>query len=381
MLALAGYPLGLRCRILDTSVEAPAGHLAELVVGACDDPAVLEHFVAGLSMVTMEFENVPVATVRALARRVPVYPPPAALETAQDRLHEKTLFQRLGIPTPAWVPIDGQADVRPALERLGLPAVLKTRRLGYDGKGQLILRAPADAAMAWDQLGGVPLILEAFVPFEREVSVLAVRSRHGQTAFYPLVENVHRQGILRLSRAPAADLTSELQHRAQGYATHIMETLDYVGVLAIEFFQLHGELLANEMAPRVHNSGHWTIEGAETSQFENHLRAVLGLPLGSTVAVGHAAMLNLIGTLPDPEPILAVPGAHLHLYGKAPRPGRKVGHVTIQSQEPNVLETRLRQLERILIDGGRPDVEGGTDGVCRCPGLTAAPSPRDPSEA
>jgi 5-(carboxyamino)imidazole ribonucleotide synthase len=351
MLALAGYPLGLRFRILDTSAEAPAGQVAELVVGACDDPAVLERFVAGLSLVTLEFENVPVATAHALARRVPVYPPPAALETAQDRLHEKTLFQRLGIPTPAWVPIDRQAELRPAVERLGLPAVLKTRRLGYDGKGQLLLRAPSDTATAWDRLGGVPLILETFVPFESEVSVLAVRSRHGETAFYPLVENVHRQGILRLSRAPAVGPTSELQHRAQDYATRVVETLAYVGVLAIEFFQLQGELLANEMAPRVHNSGHWTIEGAETSQFENHLRAVLGLPLGSTAVVGHAAMLNLIGTLPDPEPILAVPGAHLHLYGKAPRPGRKLGHVTVLAVAPQSLEARFQQLSAVVTDG------------------------------
>jgi 5-(carboxyamino)imidazole ribonucleotide synthase len=347
MLALAGYSLGLRFRILDTSAEAPAGHVAELVVGACDDPAVLERFVAGLSLVTLEFENVPVATAQALAQHVPFYPPPAALETAQDRLHEKTLFQRLGIPTPAWAPIDRQADLRPALERLGLPAVLKTRRLGYDGKGQLVLRALDDAATAWDGLGRVPLLLEAFVPFERELSVLAVRSRHGQTAFYPLVENVHRQGILRLSRAPAAGLTAELQARAQEYASRVMETLNYVGVLAIEFFEFQGELLANEMAPRVHNSGHWTIEGAETSQFENHLRAVLGWPLGPTAMVGHAAMVNLIGTLPDSEPILTVPGAHLHLYGKDPRPGRKLGHVTVRASDPEILQTRLGQIEKV----------------------------------
>ncbi len=234
--------------------------------------------------------------------------------------------------------------------QIGLPAVLKTRRFGYDGKGQMVLRTEADLPPAWDALGRQPLIVEGFVAFEREVSILAVRGRHGETAFYPLVENHHAEGILRLSLAPAPSLTRELQAQAQDYAARVLEALDYVGVLAIEFFERAGQLYANEMAPRVHNSGHWTIEGAETSQFENHLRAVLGLPLGSTVARGHSAMLNLIGVTPDPAAILAVPQAHLHLYGKSARPGRKLGHVTLRAESASALENGLAQL-RPLIPG------------------------------
>ena len=341
MLALAGYPLGLRFRFLDLTPRAPAGHLADLVTGDYEDPAVLARFADRLRVVTYEFENVPVATARFLAERVPVYPPPAALETAQDRLVEKTFFQGLGIPTPPFAAVDSEDDFRAALERVGLPAVLKTRRMGYDGKGQLVLREPREAEYARRVLGDVPQILEGFVPFERELSVLAARGRDGATAFYPLVENHHRDGMLRLSLAPAPGLTPELQGLAEDYARRVLEALGYVGVLAIEFFEAGGRLLANEMAPRVHNSGHWTIEGAETSQFENHLRAVLGWPLGSAAAVGRSAMVNLIGTTPEPETVLAVDGARLHLYGKAAAPGRKLGHVTLRAPDEETLRERL----------------------------------------
>lgn len=329
MLALAGYPLGLRFRFLDPSPDAPAGQVAELVVADYADAAALERFRVGLDVVTYEFESVSAATVRELAPHVPVYPPPQALEVAQDRLHEKTLFQRLDIPTPRFAPVDSEADLRHALGELGLPAVLKTRRCGYDGKGQQVLRRHDDARAAWEALGKVPLLVEAFVPFERELSILAVRGRTGETAFYPLVDNQHHRGILRRSLAPAPGLTPQLQAQAERHARHILEEVGYVGVLAVEFFQHQGQLLANEMAPRVHNSGHWTIEGAVTSQFENHLRAVLGLPLGPTAALGRAVMVNFIGRVPPVEKVLSVPGAHLHLYGKTSLPGRKVGHVTL----------------------------------------------------
>lgn len=344
MLALAGYPLGLHFRFLDPSPEAPVGRIAQRVTADYTDHAALEKFSNGLELVTYEFENVPVEAAKFLAERVLVYPPPAALEAAQDRVAEKTLFRSLGINTTDFVPIAKPAEFEAAVKELGLPAVLKTSRMGYDGKGQLILRTADDASRAKAELPNVAHILERFVLFGRELSVLAVRSRNGETAFYPLVENHHRGGILRLSLAPAPGLEPAVQHAAEDIARRVLESLKYVGVLAIEFFEHEGRLLANEMAPRVHNSGHWTIEGAVTSQFENHLRAVLGLPLGSTGAAGHCAMLNLIGDLPEAPDVLAVPDAHLHFYGKVPRPGRKLGHVTLRAASPERLALRLSEL-------------------------------------
>ena len=348
MLALAGVPLGLRLRFLDPTPDAPAGQVAEQIVAGYDDPAALDRFAAGLTAATDEFENVPVAAAHYLSERVPVFPPPAALEIAQDRLAEKTFFARLDIPTPPFAPVDTQADLHAALARIGPPAVLKTRRGGYDGKGQWVIRTPEQAATAWTEAAGRPLILEGFVPFTRELSMLAVRGRAGATACYPLVENTHHDGILRRSLAPAPGLTPALQARTEGYAAQVLDALGYVGVLAIELFQVGDTLLANEMAPRVHNSGHWTIEGAGTSQFANHLRAGLGWPLGVTEARGVSAMANLIGTLPDPAAVLAVPGAHLHLYGKEPRPERKLGHVTLCADDPATLAARLARLAAVI---------------------------------
>ena len=344
MLALAGYPLGLHFRFLDPSPEAPVGRIAQRVTADYTDHASLERFSNGLELVTYEFENVPVEAAKFLAERVPVYPPPAALEAAQDRLAEKTLFRRLSIGTTDFVPIAKPEEFEAAVKQLGLPAVLKTCRMGYDGKGQWILRTAEDVSRAKAEIPKVDIILERFVPFRRELSILAVRSRNGETAFYPLVENHHRGGILRLSLAPAPGLEPSVQRAAEGIAGRVLESLKYVGVLAIEFFERENRLLANEMAPRVHNSGHWTIEGAVTSQFENHLRAVLGLPLGSTGAAGYCAMLNLIGDLPEPSEVLALPDAHLHFYGKAPRPGRKLGHVTLRAASPERLALRLSEL-------------------------------------
>ncbi|HEY0388438.1 MAG TPA: 5-(carboxyamino)imidazole ribonucleotide synthase [Gaiellales bacterium] len=325
MMALAGIPLGVRCSFLDPAPDAGAGAAGALIVGAYDDPEGLDRLAADADVVTFEFESVPASSAERLAARVPVHPPPRALEMAQDRLSEKQLFERLGIETTGFAAIGSQEE----LEAAGRRGVLKTRRLGYDGKGQRVLREPADASGAFDALGGVPLILEDFVPFDRELSAIAVRGRGGEVRCYPLVENHHADGILRVTHAPAPALTPDLQELGERYVTGIMEELDYVGVLALELFQVGGRLLANEIAPRVHNSGHWTIEGAETSQFENHLRAVLGLPLGSVATRGSSTMVNLIGDVPDAASVLAVSGAHLHLYGKAPRPGRKLGHVTV----------------------------------------------------
>jgi 5-(carboxyamino)imidazole ribonucleotide synthase len=344
MLALAGYPLDFHFRFLDPSPQAPVGRIASRVTAEYTDFEALEKFAHGLALVTYEFENVPVEAVRFLQKTVPVYPPPQALEAAQDRLTEKLLFRKLAIPTTEFAQVNSANDLESAVRKLGLPCVLKTRRLGYDGKGQWTLRTGEDVVRAKKDLPSAPLILEKFVEFARELSILAVRARGGETVFYPLVENHHRHGILRLSLAPAPHLSASLQREAEAAARGVLESLDYVGVLAIELFECGGHLLANEMAPRVHNSGHWTIEGAVTSQFENHLRAVSGLPLGDTGTLGFSAMLNLIGELPDSDELLSIPGAHLHLYGKTPRPGRKVGHVTLRANSYEELQRRLRHL-------------------------------------
>ena len=354
MLALAGYPLGLHFRFFDPSPEAPVGRIASRVTAEFSDQFALEKFSNGLELVTYEFENVAVTAARYLAERVPVFPPPAALEIAQDRLREKQLFQDLGIATTEFAAVASANVLDPAVKKIGLPAILKTCRMGYDGKGQWLLRTAEDVARAKQEMpAGVsaahahneaPFILERFVPFDRELSVLAVRGRTGETAFYPLVENHHRGGILRLSLAPAPRLDPPVQRAAEDAARRVFESLQYVGVLAIEFFEKDGRLLANEMAPRVHNSGHWTIEGAVTSQFENHLRAVMGLPLGSTSAIGSSAMLNLIGDVPDSAGVLAIRDAHLHLYGKSPRAGRKLGHVTLRAGSSEQLASRLAEL-------------------------------------
>jgi len=327
MLALAGHPLGISCAFLDPTADACAGPVGELLIAPYDDPDGLDRLAAAADVVTFEFESVPAASAQRLAGRVAVQPPPVALEVAQDRLSEKTLFADLGIETARFRAVGSQADIDAAAGEL--PAVLKTRRLGYDGKGQLVLREAGQAADAFAALGGVPQILEELVPYDRELSIVAARSAGGDIACYPLVENHHRDGILRLTHAPAPRLDPGLQALAERYAQLVMERLDYVGVLAVELFQLGERLLANELAPRVHNSGHWSIEGAETSQFENHLRAVCGLPLGSTDLRAPCTMVNLIGGVPAVAELAAIEGAHVHLYGKAPRPGRKVGHVTV----------------------------------------------------
>lgn len=344
MLALAGYPLGLHFRFLDPSPEAPVGRIAHRVTSEYVDESALEKFAHGLEVVTYEFENVPVEAARFLAERVPVYPPAEALEDAQDRLREKTLFRRLGIPTTDFAAVSNRGEFDRAVKEIGIPSILKTTRLGYDGKGQSLLRTKEDVESVRRELPAVPLILEKFVPFTRELSILGVRSVNGETAFYPLIENHHRDGILRLSLAPAPDLSPALQRGAEEAARSVLETLNYAGVLCIEFFEVGGKLLANEMAPRVHNSGHWSIEGSVTSQFENHLRGILGLPLGSTAAIGHSAMFNLIGELPEPASVLKVPNAHLHLYGKVARAGRKLGHVTTRAETFEKLQQRLKDL-------------------------------------
>ncbi len=350
MLALAAVPLGVTVRSLDPVAGAPAAAVSDLTVGALDDPTALRTTAADARVVTYEWEGVPADPVRALvADGWVVHPHPDALEVSQDRLTEKTTFRELGIPVAEFAAVDSPAGLDHAVDRVGTPAILKTRRGGYDGKGQAVLATAADAGGAWTELGpGAPLILESRVPFDRELSILAARAVDGDVRTWPLVENEHRGGILRVSRAPAPGVTAALQATADTYVRALLERFDYVGVLALELFQVGDDLLANEMAPRVHNSGHWTIEGSRTSQFANHVRAVLGWPLGDTDAVGAAAMVNCIGVLPDPAAVLAVPGAVLHRYGKEPRPGRKVGHVTVVADDPAGLDRRLRTLRALL---------------------------------
>jgi 5-(carboxyamino)imidazole ribonucleotide synthase len=334
MLALAAHPLGIEVSCLDPASDACAAPVCEHLVGAYDDARLLDELADRVDAVTYEFENVPAESVRVLTGRTSIQPGAAALANAQDRLLEKRLFRTHGIPTPEFAPVDSPGDLREAVSALGLPAVLKTRRLGYDGKGQAVLRGSDDLTDAWQRLGEVPCILESFVAFQREVSMVAVRGSDASVLFYPLSENTHRDGILRLAVSRPSD---PAQQTAEELAARLLEALDYVGVVALELFQTEYALLANEFAPRVHNSGHWTIEGAETSQFENHVRAVAGLPLGSTAPVGHAAMVNFIGDVPDAAELLRLPNTHLHMYGKSPRPGRKVGHATVRADDAAAL--------------------------------------------
>jgi 5-(carboxyamino)imidazole ribonucleotide synthase len=337
MLALAGYPLGLRFVFLDRSDDAPGAQVGRILTGAFDDPRRLRELAREVDVVTFDVENVPVAAVRAIARRKPFLPPVEALGVSQDRLTEKALFRRLRIPTPEHRAVDSLADLRRAVARVGVPGVLKTRRLGYDGRGQVLVHAASDVESAYATLAEVPLIYEGFVRFSREVSCIGVRSTRGETRYYPLAANVHESGILRHSTAPYRN--GALEREARTYVRRILRHFDYAGVLTIEFFVRRGRLIANEMAPRVHNSGHWTIEGAETSQFENHIRAILGLPLGGTRAIGHSAMVNFIGSMPEPATILRIPGVHYHSYGKEARPLRKLGHCTV-----NIPSARARDL-------------------------------------
>jgi 5-(carboxyamino)imidazole ribonucleotide synthase len=354
MLALAGYQLGIEFRFFDPNAGAPVGQIGQLIAADYTDQAALERFLDGVDVVTYEFESIPVAAVRFVAERTKVFPPLKALATAQDRLLEKQLFTDLGIPTPPFAAVDQIQDLQRAAARIGFPMVLKTRRMGYDGKGQAVIRDQASLEAAWEQLGGSPLLVESYVEFQHELSVIGVRDTAGREAFYPPIENVHREGILRKSTAPAPSVTPQLAVVATEYCRRIMDRLAYVGVLALELFSVDGELFANEMAPRVHNSGHWTIEGAETSQFENHLRAVLSLPLGATTVRGSALMFNIIGHIPPLERVVAIEGAHLHLYGKAPTEKRKVGHVTLVGETAAGLEAGANAL-RVALGLGKGD--------------------------
>ena len=345
MIALAGHELGFKFVTLDPTEDACASSVSHHLRNNYQDEKALQQLAQEADVVTYEFENVPATSTKLIESITPIYPDPLALTTAQDRMSEKTLFRELGINTPDFASISRLAELKSAVDKLGCPSVLKTRSEGYDGKGQFVIRDPKDTEKAWQQLKGAPAILEAFVPFDREISIIAVRSTTGETCFYPINENTHENGILIKTVVRQNDA---MQSLAEDYASRLLNHLNYVGVIALELFQAGDRLLANEYAPRVHNTGHWTQDGAQTSQFENHLRAMLGLPLGSTAPINHAAMLNLIGKPPAVEKVLAFSHAHLHLYDKAPREGRKIGHINLSCEDKDTFESQLTALTKLV---------------------------------
>lgn len=348
MLALSAYRLGERVVMLDPNPESCGGHVAPLVVGRWDDPGALAELARRADVVTFEFENVPESAARFLADRVTVAPPPRALVIAQDRALEKAFFVEQGMEVAPYAAVDSFEALQTAIERIGLPAVLKTRRFGYDGKGQHVLRTPQDVEAGWLALGAAPLLVEAMVPFDFEVSAIACRGRDGQVARYPLVENQHRDGVLRLSRPGSPRVTPALQAAADAAVDRALAALDYVGILTIEFFVCGGRLLANEMAPRVHNSGHYSVDGAVCSQFDNHVRALLGLPLGDTALRGPCAMVNVVGAMPPMHALTALPGVYPHAYGKRSSRGRKIGHITVLADDAAALEQRLAAVQALV---------------------------------
>ena len=344
MLGFAARDLGVECVFLDPSDQPPASVCGDVIQRPFDDSAALAELAATCDVVTYEFENVPVEALHRIEDKVAIYPPAGALQHSQARLAEKQLFDQLGIPLPGYHVIDTRDDLNAAVSKLGLPLVIKTRRLGYDGKGQFVIRDHADTDAAWQTLGGNDLIAEQWVPFDFEVSCIGVRNVDGDIVIYPLSHNVHEGGILRTSRSPVD--APALAETAENYVRTMLEHLDYVGTLALELFVCGDALLANEFAPRVHNSGHWSIEGSATSQFENHLRAILNRPLGSTASVGHAGMVNLIGDIPAAA--RNIDDSYVHDYGKSPRPGRKLGHITVIGDAPAERDKFLDTVHRIV---------------------------------
>ena len=352
MLAQAARTLNINTIALDPNPSCPASHVCDIITANYDDPQALDELAAKSDTVTYEFENVPVDSAHHVMRTVPVRPGPLALETAQDRLNERTMFAHLDIPAPPMRPIDSLDSLRIAVQDLGTPCLLKARRLGYDGKGQALIDNPASIDLAWQTIGEVPAILDAFVPFSRELSIIATRATDGSVVTYPLNHNIHRAGILRVTKAPARDVPDPVYNQAKAAATKVLNHLDYVGTIAVEFFQVgageNAQLIANEIAPRVHNTGHWTIEGTPCSQFENHVRAVMNLPLVDPTPAKPSAMINIIGHHPRPGALQSLTSAHLHDYHKAERPNRKLAHITLTADTEPDLDARLEHCNRIV---------------------------------
>lgn len=345
MLALAGYPLANTFVFYDMS-GSPSVGLGEVMMDR--DGEYLDDFLSRVDRVTYEFEHLPVSIAERIAAVKPVHPTPRSLQVCQNREAEKTLFGALGIAAPQWQVADSAESLQHVAEALGCPVVAKSNTEGYDGKGQAVLRSPEEATEAWASINHPKLMVEKFVDFSREVSIIGARGADGQVAIYPITENIHHNGILRYSLAPAPSVSSKVADEAERYLRAIMNELDYVGVLALELFDTGEGLVANEMAPRVHNSGHWTIEGAQTSQFENHIRAITGQPLGDTTARGVSCMVNIIGEHGDIRRILELPYTHVHLYDKAERPGRKLGHINVVAEHYEELVWRVRNCVSFL---------------------------------
>lgn len=352
MLAQSVQGMGVKCTVLDPDPDCCAKAACEHIVADYHNERALKQLAERCDVVTYEFENVPAQAAELIASLTPLHPNPEALHFAQDRHEERKMFKELGIAIPDYEPVDDADDLAAALCELGTPAILKARRLGYDGKGQVLVGDDLHAEEALAAIGGVPAILDRFVEFTRELSVIATRAGGGEIVYYPLSENVHRGGILRRSKAPARDVPQALEETAREAIRKVLERFEYVGTLAVEFFVVgqgdDATLLANEIAPRVHNTGHWTIEGAQTSQFQNHMRAVMGMELGPTDATGCSAMVNIIGDEPRPGSLDSMPEAHVHMYGKAPRPGRKLGHVTLNAPTEQELDAQLERFTRMI---------------------------------
>lgn len=346
MMAQAALPLNIQCTFFEESTECPSATLGQVISTKAVNG--LQDFIDSADVFSLEFENTPLSDVDVLSKQKQIYPSRQALAIAQHRLSEKALFDELAIPVAPYKAVDSLDDLKQAVLDLGLPIVLKTATGGYDGKGQFVLRTADQIEQAWDELGPAQnLIAESFVTFSRELSIIAVRGQNGEVKTWPLAENHHHNGILSHSIVPAPN-SVDLQPVAQDYITRLLNHLDYVGVLTLELFVTAQGLYANEMAPRVHNSGHWSIEGAVCSQFENHIRAIAGLPLGSTDVIRPTVMVNIIGQHPKSEDILALNGAHLHLYNKTERAGRKIGHITLMPNDSTELTLLCRQLAKVL---------------------------------
>lgn len=352
MLAQSVVPMGIKCTVLDPDPDCCARSVCDHIQASYDDEDALKKLAQSTSVVTYEFENVPASAASLIRQYSKIHPNPAALSFAQDRHLERQMFADMNINIPQYEPIRDVDDLVAALSELGTPSILKARTLGYDGKGQVLISSIDNAEDAFNTLGKVPMILDKFIEFTREISIIATRSLKGDIVYYPLSENIHRGGILRLSKAPARDVSDALIKQARRAARKVLERFDYVGTLAVEFFQIgsgaDATLLANEIAPRVHNTGHWTQDGCKTSQFENHMRAVLGMSLGSTDPIGSSAMVNLIGDEPRPGALDAMPQAKVHLYGKEPRHGRKIGHINLNAPTDAELDAQLEHFTRIV---------------------------------
>lgn len=347
MLALAGYPIGASFSFYDTS-GAPSAGIGDITIDQSSSREKLQSFLNNVDLVTYEFENIPLELTQRVETSKPLYPSSESIRVCQNRVEEKKLFAQLGIPAAPYRTASSAKELKQAALELGCPVVAKSVTDGYDGKGQAILHAPDDALTAWESIGHPSLIVESFVHFDREVSIIAVRSRSGDVAFYPIAENVHRDGILRYSIAPAPQLSAELQSMAELYIKDLLNELGHVGVLTLELFVTTTGLIANEMAPRVHNSGHWSMDGAPCSQFENHIRAIAGLPLGDTSASRPTCMINIVGSSGDIIDLLKLPYVNLHLYDKEERPGRKIGHINILADSYKELVWRVENTVQFI---------------------------------